>query len=65
MNEIKDYYYAFIQMLILLISPFIVLVILGYFINLTIDDTDLILSISLIIFLLFVCIFLKFTIVDE
>jgi hypothetical protein len=65
MNEIKDYYYAFIQMLILLISPFIVLIILGYFINLTIDDTDLILSISLIIFLLYVCIFLKFTIVDE
>ena len=65
MNEIKNYYYAFIQMLILLISPFIVLIILGYFINLTIDDTDLILSISLIIFLLYVCIFLKFTIVDE
>ena len=65
MNERKDYYDACIQMLILLISPFIVLIILGYFINLTIDDTDLILSISLIIFLLFVCIFLKFTIVDE
>ena len=65
MNEIRNIYYTLITMIIILVSPLIFLVILGYFINLSIVDIHIIVAISLIIFLLFVCIFLKFTIVDE
>ena len=65
MNEIRDIYYTLITMIILLVSPLIFLVILGYFINLTILDIHIIVAISLIIFLLYISIFLKFTIVDE
>ena len=65
MNEIRNIYYTLITMIIILVSPLIFLVILGYFINLSIVDIHIIVAISLFIFLFYVCIFLKFTLKDE